>query len=423
MRRTVWAVLAALALLPAAAAPGQAREPEPAALRAFTDLVSAYRKRPALGVETTVTIEVTQDGTTSKAGTAEGRFLFGRDGRSVLELRGFTVWTGDGRVSAVHADRGDAYWTAPDDGSAYYLLLAAFSQIPFPELAIFLGEKEIADLCMQFHQMAPWIQPTGSGTVERDGRTFGSITLSSDWENLVLEYDPESKLIESIVLDVTGGDLVQPGAKLTYTHEYKHETFDAPPGAERFAFDPGERKQVESLGELLPQRAAQGGEGDGPDGGAGGLVGRAAPGLVLATLDGGSVDLEDLRGRVVVLDFWATWCLPCRAALPMLHEVDAWIKQGDVPATVITVNAFEHGEPDERLEKVKSFWQKNRYSLPVAMDYSGDAAGAFGVAGLPTTVVIRSDGVVHAVHAGLPGDYVSSLKAEIEGAIKALEAR
>ncbi len=425
MRRTVSAALAALALLPGPGAPGQARDPDAEALKAFADLVSAYRKRPALGVESTVEIEVSQDGTTSKAGTAEGKFTFGQDGRAEIELRGLTVWTGDGRVSAVHEKRDDAYWSAPDDGSAYYMLLAIFSQIPFPELAIFLGEKDIGDLCMQFHQMAPWIQPTATGTVEREGRTLGQLTMSSDIENLVIEYDPASKLIESIVLDITGGDLVQPGAKLTYRHKYTYDTFEQPPPPERFAFNPGERKPVESLGELLPAPAPRvaGADDEAGPGGPGMLVGNPAPPVVLATMDGGSIDIEDLRGRVVVLDFWATWCPPCRAALPLLHEVDAWITQQDVPATIVTVNVFEHGEPDERLEKVKSFWEKKGFTLPVAMDYSGQTAGAYGVSGIPTTVVIRSDGVVHAVHGGLAGNYVEVLESEIQDAIEALERK
>ena len=82
----------------------------------------------------------------------------------------------------------------------------------------------------------------------------------------------------------------------------------------------------------------------------------------------------------------------------------------------------KEGTPDRRLAKIKSFWEKNGYTLPVAVDYSGQTAKDYKLTSIPATVVIRADGVVHAFHAGMGGDYVEVLKGEITGAIEALEA-
>ncbi len=109
-------------------------------------------------------------------------------------------------------------------------------------------------------------------------------------------------------------------------------------------------------------------------------------------------------------------------ALPFLHEVARWARAQDVPVEILTVNVWEGGEPDERREKVRRFWTENGYTLPVAVDYTGQTANDYKLTGIPATVVIRADGIVHAFHAGLGGDYVELLKGEITGAIEALEA-
>jgi thiol-disulfide isomerase/thioredoxin len=140
-------------------------------------------------------------------------------------------------------------------------------------------------------------------------------------------------------------------------------------------------------------------------------------------MDGGAIDLEELRGKVVVLDFWATWCPPCRKALPRLHEVARWVREEALPVEIVTINVWEvtdpaQDTPDKRLENVRAFWTRNEYSLPVAMDYTDATAMAYGVRGIPATFVLRSDLVVH----GQPRADVETLKASIREALDALEA-
>ncbi|MEM1422704.1 MAG: redoxin domain-containing protein [Planctomycetota bacterium] len=127
-----------------------------------------------------------------------------------------------------------------------------------------------------------------------------------------------------------------------------------------------------------------------------GLVGRDAPAFELATLDGGSASSADLsRERPVVLDFWATWCPPCIAALPALQRID---DDYDGRADVVTINLRE----DARV--VEEFMERHGLSMPVLMDAEGTVARAYGVSAIPTTVIVGTDGRVFSAHVGFAGE-------------------
>ena len=111
---------------------------------------------------------------------------------------------------------------------------------------------------------------------------------------------------------------------------------------------------------------------------------RATPPLALADHDGGRWSLHDARGQVVVLNFWASWCEPCRTEMPSLelfaqrHERDG-----------IVVMAVNHRETDAALDR---FLQQMPISLPILRDTDGAAARDWGVRVFPTTVLVGRDG-------------------------------
>lgn len=414
-------VASAAGLMFTAPAPAQHQhESNPEALGAFEAVVKAYRDRPALTVKTTVVIELLEGDVTSRGSEVKAEFILAKGRVGVIKLRGFTCYLGGGTLTAVHeTTEGHSYFSMSDGGDPYYALMTAFLDIPFPHLAIAFGYDEIEEICMQFHQKAPWVLPTAVSTEVRDGKEIQRIKLTSKVETINVDVDPDTKLIQSIEAQVFAGPLVQSGVTMIYRHSFTYETHDEPLD-EVVRFDPGERQRVDTLAALVERRqvAAKGRAAADVS-----LEGKAAPLFMLATADGGAIDLETLRGGVVVLDFWATWCGPCRRALPLLDEVADWSREQALPVTVLTVNAWEIRDPERdtpqaRLDAVNAFWKRMGLTLPVAMDYTDETVTAYGVRGIPATFVIRADGIVHAQHSGAGRDYVQMLQDEIMEAIE-----
>ncbi|HEX4944936.1 MAG TPA: TlpA disulfide reductase family protein [Usitatibacteraceae bacterium] len=119
---------------------------------------------------------------------------------------------------------------------------------------------------------------------------------------------------------------------------------------------------------------------------------KRAPDITLETVGGGKVRLADLRGKVVVVNFWATWCPPCKREMPSLQRLSELLK-GE-PVEVIAINA---GEDDEDIERFRAGMDPP-LTFRLALDRNGDAMQAFAVHGLPTTLVIDRKGRI-AFHA------------------------
>jgi len=122
------------------------------------------------------------------------------------------------------------------------------------------------------------------------------------------------------------------------------------------------------------------------------LVGRGAPGFVRRDLTGHNLDLARLHGKVVLLNFWATWCAPCQVEMPMFAR---WQEQyGPQLLAVIGISMDDDSEPVRRMIRAQ------RIDYPVAM---GDAALGQrygGVLGLPLTFLIDRNGIVRAKFQG-----------------------
>lgn len=113
-----------------------------------------------------------------------------------------------------------------------------------------------------------------------------------------------------------------------------------------------------------------------------------------ARADGTPGDLSDYAGRVVLLNFWATWCAPCKAEMPSLQALAREMGEGEL--AVVTI-AFGRHNPDQM---AAFFAEAGIDALPLHLDASGDLARGLGVTGLPTTVLLDREGQVIARQTG-----------------------
>jgi cytochrome oxidase Cu insertion factor (SCO1/SenC/PrrC family) len=138
-------------------------------------------------------------------------------------------------------------------------------------------------------------------------------------------------------------------------------------------------------------------------------AGHPAPALSLPGLRGGRVSLRSLRGKVVVLNFWATWCPPCKSEMPLLQR---WAHNLQGKGVVVLGVDQQEGRKD-----VASFVNQMHVTYPIALDIDGVASAQFDVAGLPTTLVIDRQGVVRSFRPGiLDASYLESqLRSVVDG--------
>jgi thiol-disulfide isomerase/thioredoxin len=113
---------------------------------------------------------------------------------------------------------------------------------------------------------------------------------------------------------------------------------------------------------------------------------KAAPDFTLLDVEGLQVSLQKYRGKVVFLNFWATWCIPCREEMPSLERLHQTYQAQDLAILSIDLK--------EGAEHVKAFFQKHGLSFPSLLDPNGTVFRDYLVAGMPTTYLIDRDGTL-----------------------------
>jgi thiol-disulfide isomerase/thioredoxin len=142
--------------------------------------------------------------------------------------------------------------------------------------------------------------------------------------------------------------------------------------------------------------------------------GDLAPAFTLKTLDGKTLTRDDFKGKVVLLDFWATWCTPCRKALPELKDLQA--KHAGKPLVIVSVSV------DETSKVVEEFVRSNGMSWPQAWDRGGQVTGGvFRVDTFPSYVVLGADGrILYRQHGWAPGRSAALLDEAVAKGLAAL---
>lgn len=135
------------------------------------------------------------------------------------------------------------------------------------------------------------------------------------------------------------------------------------------------------------------------------MIGKPAPGFTLSTVDHAmKVSLADFKGKIVVIDFWASWCTPCRHALPRLAALESTGKN----IRVIAINL------DDERNTALEFLHRRRLNLTAVHDENKLVAGRYAVPAMPSALIVDGRGDVRYVHAGYEESDVDVIANEVE---------
>jgi peroxiredoxin len=245
------------------------------------------------------------------------------------------------------------------------------------------------------------------GVEEVDGRKMHHLAVKQkdvDWELWVDEG--EQPLVRKVKVDISRQLTAQgapSGAQGTGTEVFSNWTVNQPIDAARFSFTPpAGAKTIEQYQAEESKRQSQ----THP------LVGKPAPDFSLPLLAGGQMKLSDSKGKqAVVLDFWATWCPPCQAELPVVNKLLAGYK--DKGVLFVAVNQGEDAA------QVRTFLQSIHIEPTVALDAQGSAGHLYQVSGIPQTVIIDKQGIVRAVYTGYGPGMEDVIKKQLDEVLAA----
>lgn len=137
--------------------------------------------------------------------------------------------------------------------------------------------------------------------------------------------------------------------------------------------------------------------------------GETAPDFELKTLDGETVKLSDYQGKKVILNFWATWCPPCKAEMPLMENYYDKAQKENVEILAVNLTTEDRG-----IDKVEAFVRANHLSFPIPMDKEGDVGSVYQAVTIPTSYIIDAQGRVQKKHIGpmdekTMEDYIANL--------------
>ncbi len=216
------------------------------------------------------------------------------------------------------------------------------------------------------------------------------LTVGDQRDEITLLLDPVTHLLREAKFDLRASLLKQGVKDVTdalLTIDYTKTNLDAPAGDNVFAWIPPAGAVL-----VATTAVADAAGDDGISGELKALEGKTAPDFALKGLDDKIVKLSDLKGSVVVVDFWATWCGPCVQSLPHLDQL--YKDKSADGLKVLAVNL------KEEQDAVQRFVEKKGWKLPVVLDSDGNVAEAYKASGIPETVVIGKDGKIKKIFVG-----------------------
>jgi thiol-disulfide isomerase/thioredoxin len=210
----------------------------------------------------------------------------------------------------------------------------------------------------------------------------GSVEMSDGVQKVWVDKITKLSLKQTMTATVQGGAVAEP-AQMSQVSTVISEKLDVPVQDSSFTFTPPEgSKQVAEFQSALK--------------GTGDLTGKPAPSFKLQSVAGKEVSLEDLKGKFVLLDFWATWCVPCRHDLPVIEKLHQEFHRKGL--AVIGIDAGEDSDT------ISQFLQTSKLSYPILLTADSSVLPSYNVTAFPTLVLLDADGKVVFYHVGAGGE-------------------
>ncbi len=418
----------------AADPPGPAAADDAEARALFLEVVGAYRALDAYDDQGTFTVEVSVDGRNIRD-RRPMRLGFARPGKIALDA-GDVKLVGDGQSLATVIVPDRTYMVAKSAGSLAPALLvegplgAMLRGGPAgPSASPLLGDALLLDLLIGPDPAATTLENTRSLKLEADAEVAGHAVRVLLLEQqrgpaIRLFLDPKTKWLNRVEVVVTPGDLAGkvPGVALadaSIAWESGPIT-TGPVTDDRFAFH-----APEGYTEVAPIALGKSPAGTKDAEPEHELVGKPAPEFTVTVLDGPDktqlLRKVDLAGKVVLLDFWATWCGPCLIELPEIAKLVTTYDEAKKGVVVVAISQdaapdgpaplrklIEEKLAEEKLELIRGEVGK------VALDPTHAVGQAFGVQGIPMVVLLDGKGMVRAVHIGARPEIGTILATEID---------
>ena len=138
--------------------------------------------------------------------------------------------------------------------------------------------------------------------------------------------------------------------------------------------------------------------------------GAAAPPCSVPLLDGSrAISLSDYRGRVLYLDFWASWCGPCRESFPFMNQLQRDLKDRGLAIVAVSV--------DKTAEDARAFAASHAARFALALDRAGACPAAYQLPGMPTSFIIDRRGLIRAVHEGFRASDAPEIRRQLSEAL------